>query len=163
MPSRRRSWLVRLTLIAIALALMGQEDSCSTDTDQPAKDATQNGAPEKEEAPVTPEPDGEFNMNCDYLLGDFSEGSDSGLKFVAGGTVKNTGNVGIVVRARVRWQQLGTDPILEERTVRLRPGRQKRVNITRLATSNEIDAHQSADGDCKPAVTIVDTFGAVRP
>ena len=44
----------------------------------------------------------------------------------------------------------------------LRTGRQKRVSITRLATQNEIDAHQSANGDCSPGVKIIDTFGKVR-
>lgn len=156
-----RRWLVRLALIAIAASVMGQQDSCSTKTDEPADIATDESRRDANGGPV-PRPDGRFDITCDYLLGDFTEGTEAGYKFVAGGSVRNTGNIGIVVRVRVRWQQLGTNPILEERTIRLRPGRQKRLNITRLASQNEIDAHQSANADCAAAVKIVDTFGRVR-
>ncbi|HZG49488.1 MAG TPA: hypothetical protein VEY90_08210 [Thermoleophilaceae bacterium] len=117
---------------------------------------------EESEGPAAPNPDGRYNFNCDYLLGDFTEGTEQGFKFVAGGTVENTGNIGIVIRVRARWQQLGSDRILEERRVRLKVGRRKRVNISRLASSGEIDAHQFAEGDCSVGAKIVKTFGRVR-
>lgn len=156
--------IVGITLL-FAWATMGA-DSCSTesgDSADVADSATDGGANEEiPSAPAKPEPDGQYNLTCDYLLGDFTEGTDAGFKFVAGGTVKNTGNIGIVARARARWQQLGSAPLLEERTLRVAVGRTKRVAITRLGTQSEIDAHQSANGDCSTSVKIVDTFGKPR-
>jgi len=161
-----RTTLLASIAIALAIPLMGQE-SCSTETgsesaDESAIDSSNDGGSNDPDSPALPDPDGSYELTCDYLLGDFTEGSDAGYKFVAGRTIENTGNVGIVARLRVRWQQLGTEPVLEERTLRVKVGRTKRVDITRLATSGEIDAHQSANGDCSSAVKIVDTFGRVR-
>jgi hypothetical protein len=135
---------------------MGQE-SCETETEKPAKDVSGdkgNGGNEEE----APNPDGTFTTRCDYQLGDFTE-SESGYRFVAGGTLKNTGNVGIVAKFKATWQILGTSPVVETRTIRLKPGRSRQVQVTRVATQNEIDGHQSADGECKTTVNIVDSFG----
>lgn len=136
-----------------ALALMGQEESCDTETEQPAKDESQR--PEK----ATPNPSGTFDGTCNYLLGNFTEGTEAGYKLVAGGTIENTGNVGVVATARARWTMLGGEPVTQTRKVRLRRGQSKEIQMRVLATQAQIDAHQAADGKCKTDVTIVDTFG----
>lgn len=108
--------------------------------------------------PLVEDPGAEYTLKCDYLLGDFSE-SRSGYRFVAGGRVRNTGNVGLVVRVVARWEQLGSKPLREVRTFRLAVNKSRRVAITRPATSDEIDLHQSANSDCKATAALIDTFG----
>lgn len=144
-----------LAAALLALILMGQDD-CSTEPEQPAKDESQK--PEKPAAAV-PDPKGTFEGNCNYLLGDFTEGTEAGYKLVAGGTVENTGNVGIVATVKARWTMLGAEPVTESRKVRLKRGQSKEVQLRVLATQAQVDAHQAADGKCKTDVTIVDTFG----
>jgi hypothetical protein len=109
----------------------------------------------------TPNPDGKSNLKCDYDLGDFGDSGDpsQGYRFLAGGSVKNTGNVGIVVKVVAKWDLLGQDPVRYTERMRLRAGKRKRLKVSLPATSDQIDAHQSADGDCNTNVTIVDTFG----
>lgn len=65
------------------------------------------------EPSVDAEPDGKYDLDCNYVLGDFGESGDpsKGFRFIAGGSVRNTGNIGIRVRVTVTWEQLGADPI----------------------------------------------------
>ena len=93
------------------------------------------------------------------MLGDFTEFTPQGYRFIAGGTLRNTGNVGIVARVRAAWEQLGSAPLREEKMVRVARGKTKRVSFTVLASQDHIDLHQSAEGNCRVNVQIVDTFG----
>jgi hypothetical protein len=115
---------------------------------------------------VAQEPDarGKETINCDYTLGDFGDSGDpsAGYRFIAGGKLKNTGNVGIKVRVRVSWERLGTTPITSTTVYRVPYGHTKRVSITIPATQDDIDLHQSADSDCGTKVKIIGTFGAVH-
>jgi hypothetical protein len=68
-----------------------------------------------------PDPKGEFDTKCDYLLRDDLDDHT----FVAGGTLINTGNVGIVVKFTARWTLLGGDPVTTSRTVRVRRAKRR--------------------------------------
>jgi hypothetical protein len=111
------------------------------------------------EPPVEPDPDADYTSVCDYLLGDFSDNTRTGYRFVADADITNTGNIGIVVRVNVSWRQIGTNPVKASKTAKIKVGSSKTVHITEPATGDEILAHQSADSRCKVAVLIVDTFG----
>lgn len=127
--------------------------SSATSTSTPEPDPTE---PPKIHA--VPDPKGSYNLNCDYVLGDFSE-SAQGYRFVAGGRLRNTGNIGIVARVKVSWEQLGQPPVTSIKTVSIRRGHSKRVSFSLPATSDQIDLHQSADGNCSTKVKIIDQFG----
>lgn len=116
-----------------------------------------SGEPEPEPT-VTPDPDGSFTSRCSYVLGDFSEGP-SGYRFLADADLENTGNVGIVVRTTAIWEQLGAEPVKLTKQTRLRIGQTRTVRFTHQASSDQLDLHQSADGDCEVRSRIVDTFG----
>lgn len=119
---------------------------------------------EPEEPAVAPDPDGTIEYSCDYLLGDFTENPDSGYRFIADGTVENTGNIGVRVKATARWLLAGGGAVKDSKEVSIPYGRTKRISFSVGATSDEIDRHQSLGGTqtgegCKVGVTILDTFG----
>jgi len=111
-------------------------------------------------APVAPDPKASYTKSCDYLLGDFSE-SMSGFRFVANAKIRKTGNVGIVVEVTATWGQLGTAPIKVVKTTKIAVGSSKTVQITKVATSNQIDLQQAGGSGqgCNVKATISDTFG----
>jgi hypothetical protein len=113
--------------------------------------------------PVAANPDAKYTSQCDYLLGNFNDLDPNGYRFVAGARITNTGNVGVVVELRAKWDQLGTSPITKTRQTRIDVGKSKPVNITVLATGDQIDLHQSADGHCSAKVALVDTYGSPEP
>jgi len=137
-----------------AFVAMGAED-CSTETKTAAEQ------PFSPDESVEANPDGEYELNCAYELGDFGDSGDpsKGYRFVAGGTVTNTGNIGIRLRATYKWKLLGQSAKTIKKTYRVRRGQERDVNVTIPVTDGEIDSHQNADGDCSTKVTIVDTFG----
>lgn len=107
----------------------------------------------------------DYTKACDYVLGDFSEHSSTGYRFIAGADITNTGNVGIVVKVVAKWKQLGTDSVVESETVKVQYGKEKSVQITKPVGQNEIDLIQSAQGAgkiCSVTAKIVDTFGEPR-
>jgi hypothetical protein len=145
-------------------------NKATTDTDGDGildlYDQDPNGGAADEEAEMEPEPEtepdpnGDYELDCDYILGDYdSDDPMEGYRFVGGGTLTNTGNVGIRVRVTYKWRQLGSSAISAKKTYKLRVGDDREVNTTVPATSDQIDAHQSADGKCSAKATIVDTFG----
>jgi hypothetical protein len=107
---------------------------------------------------IQPNPDASYESNCAYVLGDFSE-SSSGFRFLATADVENTGNIGVVLRVTATWNQLGGAPVRMMKTVKIRRTASRSVPFARVASSDEIDRHQSADGKCKVKAKIVDTFG----
>lgn len=121
-------------------------------------DADDSPLVEEEDPPEPPDPDAEYKLNCAYLLGDFGESGDpsKGYRFVGGGTLRNTGNVGVRVRVTYKWQLLGQSPKTLKKTYKLLHGQGPReVDSTVPATSDEIDQHQRADGDCSAKATII--------
>jgi zinc-ribbon domain len=174
-PPRRRGLIIALAAleavlvgggIAAAIVVGSENSSSSSSSDTTApRDASGVGVDStpSDTQPVreTPNPDGKVKLKCDYELGDFGDSGDpsQGFRFIAGGTIKNTGNVGIVVKVVAKWQLLRQDPLRFTERVRLRAGKRKRISISIPVTQDQIDAHQSADGDCNTNATIVDSFG----
>lgn len=158
-----------LVSIGVAIGGGGSTTSSGGDDKQIAKATvtasstpTETPEPEPTEPPkvhALPDPKGTFNLNCDYVLGDFSESSSQGFRFIAGGRLRNTGNIGIVTRVTVTWEQLGQAPIKAVKTVSIKRGHSKRVSFSLPATSDQIDLHQSSDGNCDTKVKILDEFG----
>ena len=158
-------------IAAAVLAVAGcgdteQQASTSKSVDSgPAKTNPVTGATTSEEAPARtreePNPDGTSNLTCDYVLGDFNESGDpsKGFRFIGGGRIRNTGNIGIVVRVTFTWDMLGQEPLRVRKKYRLRRDQSRRVNVSVPGTQDQIDLHQSAHGDCRSHVTILDTFG----
>jgi hypothetical protein len=114
-------------------------------------------------APAIPDPKATYTHSCDYLLGDFTE-SASGFRFIGSAKIKNTGNIGIVVTVTATWGQLGTAPIKVVKTARVPVNGSKTVQMTKVATSNQIDLQQAGNiggQGCNVKVSISDEFGSV--
>lgn len=132
------------------------EPATSRTTLTPPADETRADPPEPE-APES-DPEIESDLNCDYIL-DFEDFQTPDHRFVGGGTIENTGNVGAVVRVTISWDQLGTDPVRFREEYRVLRGQEQRVQADMGATSTQINRHQSADAECNTRARIVDTFG----
>jgi hypothetical protein len=141
-----------------------------SDDDEPLKPATvtvrsEPPPPEPEPEPVRtredPDPNGKYDLDCNYELGDFGEFGDPsrGYRFVAGGTLENTGNIGIRVRVTYTWKLLGRSPLTVRKHYRVRRGQSRDVNLTVPVSQDDIDSHQNAHGDCSTKASIVSTFG----
>lgn len=169
--ARRGRW-VGWALVSLAVALSFGAGVAATllvdDADQPGA-ASDTGAAalppvsEIEEEPLTPEPLADTRLNCDFLLGDQTDRTETGYRMVAGGEVMNTGNVGVIVEVTARWSQLGAEARRESDRVRVAVGESREVQITVLSDGNEYDAYSSADFDCDVDGEIVDTFGQPQP
>ena len=153
-----------LLLLALPLSACEIDDTkagkpiAQKTTDAPA---TNPEADSTYEPPPAAEPDGTFTSNCDYILGDFTNYTKSGFRFVADAKLHNTGNVGTIDEVKAIWYQAGGGKIVETKKVRSRPGQTVRVGITKPVGQDQIDLIQSLDyGDeCKVKVTMIDTFG----
>lgn len=160
-----RRLLAMLLALALAMATMGQE-SCDTGESETADtdttEATEPTGDGEEEEPATPDPEADVESSCDYLLSFSDDYSTSAHKFVAGATITNTGNIGVVVRLKATWTLLGGEPVTAEKTARIKRGGEREIQISKPATDNQIDAHQSANGKCKAKGTIIDTFGRAK-
>lgn len=151
-------------LSMFALVAMGADD-CATETKTDADKAS--SAEQREDSSAdesaTPDPSGAYDLDCSYELGDFGDSGDpaKGYRFVAGGTIENTGNIGARVRVTYKWKLLGRSAHTVRKTYRLRVGQERDVNITVPVTQDDISAHQNADGDCSTKATIIGSFGNV--
>jgi len=137
------------------------KDSTSVEsTPEPAAEEDED-SPEPEPE-VEPSPDGTYSSSCDYLLGDFTEYTPKGFRFVADATLHNTGNIGTVTKVTAIWFQAGGGKITESKTVKVKAGHNKRVGFLKQVGGDEIDLIQAIDGkQCRVAAAIVDTFGPV--
>lgn len=138
-----------LLIVATAIALAG----CATT--QPATTAPVTKATTTAER-AAPHPKGDSKLQCDYTLE--LNGSNPNYHFIAGGTLRNTGNVGIVMRVTYKWRMLGSGSVTEHHRYRVRAGQSRDVDVRIPATSDQIDAHQSAGSKCSTVVHIVDVF-----
>jgi len=150
-----------LSVTLVAGLIIGGVVGGSSETSEPVASTTTQSEPTEvvaEDPPpdLEPNPDAEYDLTCDYLLG------DPDYSFVAGGDVTNTGNIGVVAEVKVSWTLLGSDPVTTTKSIRLKPGKTKDVQISLPASMDQIDAHQSADGDCDVTAAMVDTFGDVE-
>ncbi len=113
------------------------------------------------DAPPVADPSGTYSHSCDYVLGDFSDNTASGYRFVAQAVIRNTGNIGTVDTVTARWFQAGGKPVVGSKTVQVKAGASKRVGLTEQVSQNEIDLIQSLGygENCAVKVTIGGTFG----
>jgi hypothetical protein len=74
--------------------------------------------------------------------------------------LRNTGNIGIKVRVTFKWRLLGQGWYEETRTLKVRRGGTRDVDVSVPVSGDMIDAHQSADSDCRSNVKIIDTYGS---
>src|SRR5690625_4724257 len=160
----RRLIVCGVALVLVAGCAGGAEKSVNDDAHEPAPEpaaasATASDPPTDEY--VAPKPDGTYTSSCDYILGDFTE-SETGLRFVADARLRNTGNVGTVTRVTARWFLAGGDEIKAQKSVRVGPGKTRRVGCVEVATQDQIDLHQAlgfSQKTCTVKATIIDTFG----
>jgi hypothetical protein len=110
----------------------------------------------------SPDPNAEFSSSCDYVLGDFTDFTATGFRFIAGADVVNTGNIGVEVKVTASWKQLGTNPITMVKTVRVPIDGTRSVQFTKRVGQNNIDLIQAVGFDtdnCSVDAKIVSTFG----
>lgn len=101
------------------------------------------------------------SLTCDYLLSADFESSVAG-HFVAGGDLRNTGNIGVVVRVKGSWRRLGSNPVELVKRYRLVVGQSRTVNLRVAASGEDIDAHQASGSKCSVTQKITATFGQAR-
>lgn len=121
-------------------------------------------APAPAPAP-TASPDARYTSSCDYVLGDFTENTSHGFRFIGRASMHNTGNIGVVVVVKASWVQVGTHNVVRTKRVRLPRGGRKVVNFTVPVSSNQLDAIQAgqdAGSICHVKSTIVNEFGSPR-
>lgn len=117
-------------------------------------------------ATLAPDPEGTFESNCTYQLGDFSNYTPRGYRFTADARMHNTGNIGTVNKITVVWHLSGGGKVTKAKTAKVAAGTNKLVSISVPTDSNKIDAYQDLDNSignaCKVTVAMVDTFGEVQ-
>jgi hypothetical protein len=159
--------LAAASLAGCTAASTGSENPTAVKSSSPTTGATTDVAdetPAPEPGP-TPEPDGTYTSSCDYVLGDFTEHTKTGFRFIAEAKLQNTGNIGTVLRVKAVWYLSGGGKVKRTKTVRLRPGHTKRAGFTVPVGSDEIDRYQAlgyGDDRCKVKAAMVDTFGEPR-
>lgn len=159
-------WFV---LVVIAVATGPVEDtqtgqssnqSLAQNTSEPAEEATPEPTPRVRE---TTDADGKFTSSCEEMLPD--DIMSDAYRFVASAKMRNTGNVGIVVKVKARFDQVASANVTDEKTVNIPVGKSRTAKFSIPATSGQVDEYQASpdyfgDGDsCKVHVTITDTFG----
>lgn len=171
-PKRKHTvplWVFILALVGamfagcgVGVAMGGSAETEPAAVAEPT-DAPATKAPDKPK-PAAPDPKADYTGFCDYNLGG---GATEDYTVLGEIELDNTGNVGIIVKTRISWPQLGNDPIKMTKKVRVEAGKSKTVRFNREASLTEIGLLQSwqqrndyADG-CKYNAKIVDTFGDV--
>lgn len=120
-------------------------------------------APTNTPAPV-PSPNATGQGTCDVSLASGINGTNYLVSEV---DVTNTGNVGVVIRVRVSWPQVGFAPIVRQKTVQVPFGQTVHANLSVPADPNGPDIvgnfqnyQLSHNGDpCSYDLTVVSTFG----
>lgn len=163
-------WFLGIVVLIMVIGALSSSNDSSKDgpsaivtqkTQAPPSAAETETAPTQQRVRQDPDPDGDSELQCAYELGDFGESGDpkKGYRFVAGGTLHNTGNIGIRVRVTYQWKLLGRAALTVHKHYRVRRGEDRDVNLTVPVTDADIDAHQNAAADCSAKSTIVSTFG----
>lgn len=160
-------WIVGIVAAFVFGIGIGAASGSSAPEDEavarpPTSNTTQEVEP-TEDPPAKPEPDVEYSLSCDYVLGDFTEGTQTGFRFIADVNMDNIGNVGTVNRVTAVWYLAGGGKVTDTKNgVRIDVDKPKRIGFTVPATMDEIDRHQSLDlssETCTVKVVIVDIFG----
>jgi hypothetical protein len=113
---------------------------------------------------VTPNPDAQYTHSCDYVLGNFQSFTPDGYRFIASASIHNTGNIGVVVKVKAHWVQVGSAPILMTKTATLGINHSTTVNFTKDVGQDNIDLIQADEsGDnCGVTVSLLHTFGSAQ-
>jgi hypothetical protein len=162
----------RRVVIAVAAAILTASSlaacaSSGTKTVTVTKQAGSAPATESTASEPTPparEPvnaEGKFRSACDVLLPDSIDGSAT---FFANAKLENTGNVGIKVRVKAKFDQVSSDDLEMSKVVRLKRGKHRSVKLSMAVTSSQVEQFQSSpdyfdDKACRVKSTIIDTFG----
>jgi hypothetical protein len=129
----------------------------------PTTPAPSTSAAPTSDAPPTAKPDGTYTSSCDYVLGNFTDNTRAGFRFIADAQMHNTGNIGTVNVIKAAWFQGGGKALTQSKTVKVPAGHSMRSGITLEGTQDQIDLIQTLSGkNCKVTVTIVNTYGAAR-
>jgi hypothetical protein len=156
---------LRFAALALTALVAGCGSTTPTHSLTATPAATEGEATPAETPPPrvreAPKPKGRYVLSATYELGDFGESGDParGYRFIGGGTLTNTGNIGIVVRVTYKWRLLGEGSLVAHRQYRLARHAHRDIDITIPATDAQIDAHQNADGKSSARATMIDTFG----
>lgn len=158
-------------LLMLPTALLAALTACAADSAAPEPtsetSATETPSPTDFTPSITPDaapepqPSGTFRHSCDYVLGDGSNYTSTGYRFVADVNLQNTGNVGTVNQVTATWFLAGGGKVTETKSVRIPTGQRTRVGFTKPVGGDEIDLHQSltVGRTCHVKVGITDTFG----
>lgn len=155
----------------VLLVIIGAATGGGSSKKHHIKDATTAASSSSPTASVTestpvdpsPNPDGTFNSSCDILL---ASDINSPSYFIGAAKMRNTGNVGIVVRVKAVWDQTSTSNVTSTKIVHMPVGSHHTTKFRVPATLDQIDELQSSpdydtDGGCKVHVSILDSYGAV--
>lgn len=110
-------------------------------------------------APIAP--DATFRNKCSYVVGDSTERTKTGYRFLAQSKVENTGNTGIEVEVHASWFQGQADAVTETKRVRVDRGKSTTVNISVPVSRQEIDQIRLQEGpgrNCRVESSIVLTY-----
>lgn len=142
-----------LIVVSWTTACGGNSASTVTETvtQEAAAASTESAASAK---PSTTEARGTYELNCSYDLGEGTNDDPAAdYRFTAGGDLTNTSDAPGVVEVTYKWRRLGTSAVKVKKTYRLGAKSTREVNITVPASSDDIDAHQDADGKCSAKAT----------
>ncbi len=158
-----------IAAIAITAAACGPAHVKTSAVRQPVPALSTNPVSTYTAPAPAPSPDGKYSGSCDVSLSSSVYGQDY---LTADIRLENTGNIGTITRATVRWGQQGFSPIKATKTVRLPAGRSKTVHFHYAATTGQISRFQdvqltemggSGTGDgCRYRATNTGTFGSAR-
>ena len=149
--------VVALLILGIALAATG--------TGGHKPQANNLAAPSSAPAPApTASPNGTVTGSCDVSLSDKLSGQDY---LTADVQVRNTGNVGAVIKVTVGWPQQGFDDLKKSKRVHVPFGATKTVHLNYPASTQQIRNFQdvrlarSGNDVCHYRGDLVSTYGPV--
>ena len=158
--------VLALIVVAVAAANIGSSPAgtkSASGTDQASSPPAFTPSP----APV-PSPDATYSTGeCDYTLGaaNFSVGGFPNAKAIAGTNIRNTGNIGIVVRATAYWQVTGHSSLKQVKVIHVGAGDHQRVTFSKGIPAYLLDGLQNAAFQahwCGVHAVITNTFGVAQ-
>lgn len=160
--AKPRTWLWMLGIVAAFIVGIGVGGATSTGVDPattetsspPTPPATADTVEKPEPEPDNPAADIEDGF-CDLLL--FTAGDQS--EFAASADVVNVGNIGVKVKVTAEFDQLGQDDYVLTKTVKVKVGETKTVNLSEMVDTSTVGRHQEGGYECRVDGKIVDTFG----
>jgi hypothetical protein len=180
-PPRKRHWLRNSIIALVALtvglgvigATVGNSDSpkshvganivTTTSPTYPSESVTA-ATDEPTAIPKVADPQGRFKGSCDMVLGDFM--SDD-AKFVASGSFRNGGNVGVTVEVRVVWYLSDGRTVRKTKTFRVPWHQSRHYGMSVPISQSTVELYQAGEGyfsgdSCKVHGALLDTFGNVH-